>query len=89
MTGREEESRNSVSTNNGSAYVSSYTNSYAYDGWNLVAMVNPANALLNSFVWGSDLSDSQQGAGGVGGLLVSKQAGGNPLLPAFDGLMET
>ena len=57
-----------VSTNNGS-YVGEYTNKYAYDGWNCVATMNPLFTLSNTFLWGSDLSGSLQGAGGVGGLL--------------------
>ncbi len=57
-----------VSTNNGS-YIGEYTNKYAYDGWNCVATMSPSFTLSNSFLWGSDLSGSLQGAGGVGGLL--------------------
>jgi RHS repeat-associated protein len=59
-----------VSTNNGSSYVAQYTNRFAYDRWNLIATLNPQLAILNSFGWGLDLSGSQQGAGGVGGLLL-------------------
>jgi RHS repeat-associated protein len=40
-----------------------------YDGWNLVAEVDGTNGLVRSYVWGTDVSGSQQGAGGVGGLL--------------------
>jgi hypothetical protein len=40
-----------------------------YDGWNLVAILNSSFTLQTSFVWGSDLSGSIQGPGGVGGLL--------------------
>ena len=40
-----------------------------YDGWNLVAVLGADNSLLPSFVWGTDLSGTFQGAGGVGGLL--------------------
>ena len=70
-----------VSTNSGSGYVAEYTNRFAYDGWNLVAILNPLSSLTASFVWGNDLSGSMQGlpresgtsltggAGGVGGLL--------------------
>jgi RHS repeat-associated protein len=58
-----------VSTNNGSSYVGEYTNKYAYDGWNCLAILNPSLSLSNSFLWGADLSGSLQGAGGVGGLI--------------------
>ena len=73
-----------VSTNNGSAYVAQSTNNFLYDGWNLVAELNPNNSLIRSYVWGTDLSGSQQGAGGVGGLLEVSYSGTN-CFPAFDG----
>ena len=40
-----------------------------YDGWNLAAVLSSEETILQSFVWGLDLSSSLQGAGGVGGLL--------------------
>jgi hypothetical protein len=44
---------------------------FLYDGWNLVAELNAnsGNARVRTYVWGTDLSGSTQGAGGVGGLL--------------------
>jgi len=57
-----------VSTNNGS-YVGEYTNKYAYDGWNCLALMNQSKSASNTFLWGLDLSGSVQGAGGVGGLI--------------------
>jgi RHS repeat-associated protein len=45
------------------------TNCFVYDGWNVVAILDGASTLLYSFTWGTDLSGSMQGAGGVGGLL--------------------
>ena len=57
-----------VSTNNGT-YVGEYTNKYAYDGWNCLAILNPSLVLSNSFLWGLDQSGSVQGPGGVGGLI--------------------
>lgn len=44
------------------------TNRFLYDSWNLVTMLDANGTLLQSFRWGTDLSGSQQGAGGVGGL---------------------
>jgi RHS repeat-associated protein len=41
---------------------------FAYDRWNLIAVVIN-NSLFRTFAWGLDLSGSEQGAGGVGGLL--------------------
>ena len=40
-----------VSTNNGSAWVVSYTNRFVYDGWNLAAIFDGGNNLLYTFVW--------------------------------------
>jgi RHS repeat-associated protein len=48
---------------------------FIYDGWNLIAELQPdpvqpsAFSLQLSFSWGLDLSGTTQGAGGVGGLL--------------------
>ena len=71
---------------NGSAVA---TTNFLYDGWNLVAELQPNNTLVRSYVWGSDLSGSMQGAGGVGGLLeVSYYGGGTSptnYFAAFDG----
>ena len=60
---------------------------FLYDGWNLVAELN-ANAALGvvrTYVWGNDLSGSPQGAGGVGGLLWMRPAGGVAQFVAYDG----
>lgn len=48
------------------------TTRYLYDGWNLIATLNPQSSLLASYLWGNDLSGTPQGAGGVGGLLAAK-----------------
>ena len=63
------------------------TLNFLYDGWNLVAILNPQSSILDSFVWGSDLSGSMQGAGGVGGLLEVSYHGSSTTncFPAFDG----
>ena len=58
-----------VSTWSGSNYVAQSTNRFLYDGWNLVAIMNATNGPDRSFIWGTDLSGSMQGAGGVGGLI--------------------
>jgi len=44
---------------------------FLYEGWNLIAELNAnaGNARVRTYVWGTDLSGSMQGAGGVGGLL--------------------
>lgn len=46
---------------------------FLYDGWNIVAELGgapDAPELVQSYLWGPDLSGSGQGAGGVGGLLA-------------------
>lgn len=57
---------------------------FLYDGWNLVAELDSNNTMLRNFVWGSDLSGTMQGAGGVGGLLAIRE-GTESYHPAFDG----
>ena len=51
---------------------------FVYDGWNLIQELDgndPAHAVQKSYVWGLDLSQSIQGAGGVGGLLAMTDNG--------------
>jgi len=78
-----------VATNNGTAYIGQSTNTYLYDNWNLIALFNSSFILHPSsfFMWGSDLSGSMQGAGGVGGLLEVSYYGSSTTncFPAFDG----
>ena len=57
---------------------------FIYDGWNLIAVLNANLSLRTAFVWGTDLSGSMQGAGGVGGLLKVSYNSGN-YFTAFDG----
>ncbi len=62
-----------------------------YDGWNPIAeysIQNSTFAIQNSFTWGTDLSGSLQGAGGVGGLLVVTEHDGSSsesYFPTYDG----
>ncbi|MCH8513557.1 MAG: RHS repeat-associated core domain-containing protein [Kiritimatiellae bacterium] len=58
---------------------------YFYDGWNLIFEYDEINALENTryYVWGLDLSQSLQGAGGVGGLLIVRQ-GQDLWAPTYD-----
>ena len=51
---------------------------FVYDGWNLIQELDgndPGHAVQKSYVWGLDLSQSIQGAGGVGGLLAMTENG--------------
>jgi RHS repeat-associated protein len=74
-----------VCTNSGLAYVPEYTNRFVYDGWNLSAILNPGGSIAASFMWGTDLSGSMQGASGVGGLLAENLAGNGVQFVAYDG----
>ena len=60
-------------------YVPQATNRFVYDGWNLAVTLASDLGPLASFTWGTDLSGSLHGAGGVGGLLsVTVPTGPNP-----------
>ncbi|HTL59887.1 MAG TPA: RHS repeat-associated core domain-containing protein [Candidatus Limnocylindrales bacterium] len=74
-----------VSTNNGSGYFAQVTNRFVYDGWNLIANLNPQLSVIRSFAWGLDFSGGLQGAGGVGGLLNINDAASGNHLPCYDG----
>ncbi|MBL9213853.1 MAG: RHS repeat-associated core domain-containing protein [Opitutaceae bacterium] len=57
----------------GSAWLLESSLLFLYDGWNLIAELDAldSNAAVRTYVWGTDLSGSLQGAGGVGGLLFA------------------
>ncbi|MES2996683.1 MAG: RHS repeat-associated core domain-containing protein [Verrucomicrobiota bacterium] len=50
--------------------VNGTTTRYIYDGWNVIEEYS-SSTLSKSLTWGTDLSGSLQGAGGVGGLLLT------------------
>ena len=43
------------------------TRFFVYDGWNLIAEINQLDTIETKYVWGLDLSQTMQGAGGVPG----------------------
>jgi RHS repeat-associated protein len=45
---------------------------FIYDGWNILAELDAGGKLVRSHLWGLDVSGSPQGAGGVGGLIASR-----------------
>ena len=65
------------------------TRTFVYDGWNLIheTIYSIAGGATNmtevQYFWGLDLSDSLQGAGGVGGLLAVSR-NGEFYFPAYD-----
>jgi RHS repeat-associated protein len=67
--------------------VNGVTNTFVYDGWNLIAEIQSGTGVspvTNYYVWGLDLSQSLQGAGGIGGLLCVIR-NGTPYIPLVDG----
>ena len=59
---------------------------FLYEGWNLIARLNATNSgVVQSYLWGLDLSGSAQGAGGVGGLLEVSDTVNGSHFAAFDG----
>ena len=61
---------------------------FVYDGWNLLAVLNSDLSPVTSFTWGLDASGTEQGAGGVGGLLsIQLHTGTNAgtHFPCYDG----
>lgn len=59
---------------------------FIYSGWNLVGEYNALSSytLNRTFTWGLDLSGTGQGAGGVAGLLMSRE-GSTDYVYAYDG----
>jgi RHS repeat-associated protein len=72
---------------NGTAYPATPNTSlkFVYDAWNLLAELDSGNAVVRSYHWGTDLSGTLQGAGGVGGLLSVKPSYGIAHFAAYDG----
>ncbi len=44
---------------------------FVYNGWNLIQEIDNSNTVQKAYVWGLDLSQSSQGAGGIGGLIAA------------------
>lgn len=73
---------------NGSSgsYVITNDLKFLHDGWHYLAELNATNnALVRSYLWGSDLSGSMTGAGGVGGLLAMNSAANGIHFTCYDG----
>jgi RHS repeat-associated protein len=71
---------------NGTAWTPHSTRTFIYDGWLLsLELVDNADGTHQTFeyFWGNDLSGSEQGAGGVGGLLAVS-VDGVYHLPCYD-----
>lgn len=60
---------------------------FLYEGWNLLSELNALNSNLNirNYLWGTDMSGTRHGAGGVGGLLAITDNSSETSFVAFDG----
>ncbi len=76
--------RKQVFTWNGTIWTLQLDHRFLYDDWNQVAELDATNTMLQTCVWGLDLSRTPEGAGGVGGLLAIRE-GTESHLPAYDG----
>jgi RHS repeat-associated protein len=75
-----------VQTYSSGAWVPHETRSFVYDGWLLsVELVDRADSSSQTieYFWGSDLSGTEQGGGGVGGL-VAVSIDGTYHIPCYD-----
>ncbi len=61
----------------GAAWQSDETRFFVYDGLNLIEELDGAGAVTASYVYGLDISQSFQGAGGIGGILARIDHGVN------------
>ena len=86
---------NRIEARDGATTANGVTTLYLYDGWNCIAeytrSVGVSPTLQKTRLWGTDLSGSPQGAGGVGGMLSeSSPITSNPITfnssyPTYDG----
>lgn len=60
------------------------TTLFVYDGWNLIRELDEEGSVQKDYVWGLDLSQSLQGAGGIGGLVAAVD-GGTQYIYFYDG----
>ncbi len=54
----------------GGAWQEQDTKLFVWDGWNMIAELDENEQVEAAYVWGLDLSQSLQGAGGIGGLIA-------------------
>lgn len=58
---------------------------FIWDGWNLLGEISGTDQVIRTYTWGLDLSGSEQGAGGIGGLLFQQDGLGNVYHTLCDG----
>ncbi len=79
--------KKSLSSYNGTDWSETSITLFVYDGWNLIQELDGTQTtptVQKSYAWGLDLSQSLQGAGGVGGLLAMTD-GTSTYLYCYDG----
>ena len=75
-----------VSNWTGSAWSLALQRKFVHDEWNLITELDNANAMIRQYMWGTDLSGTRRGAGGVGGLVkVFDPSSGRHFFPGYDG----
>jgi RHS repeat-associated protein len=70
------------------AWILTQKRRFCYDGWNLILELDPDGTPFRKYLWGLDLSNTPQGAGGVNGLLYLEKATGPDAglyYPTYDG----
>jgi RHS repeat-associated protein len=70
---------------NGSAWTNASDLKLLCDGWACIAELNASGVFQRQYAWGTDLSGSTTGAGGVGGLLWMRPSAGVAHSAAYDG----
>ncbi len=58
---------------------------YLYDGWNVIAELDDSLVISRNYLWGLDLTQTMQGAGGIGGLLAAVESSGSVYEYLYDG----
>jgi RHS repeat-associated protein len=79
----------STSTNGGTTWTVSSVRRFLYDGWTPIAELDANGGIVldRTHLWGTDLSGTLEGAGGIGGLLRTRlhsPTGGADYYPTYD-----
>jgi RHS repeat-associated protein len=79
--------KKSVEVRASGSWTADHELTWVYSGWNKIqeTRVEGATTSTKNFVWGLDLSQSREGAGGIGGLIAVVDDSGDALLFAYDG----
>ena len=81
-------SRKQTDKDSGGNPIATTEHHYRYNGWNCIARTNAGWTDAIYYTWGTDISGTSQGAGGVGGLLGVRQEKNGTIhisSPCYDG----